>query len=203
MQENEAKFCIQDIPRMRMRLLQLEARLIHDRTFETNLRFDQPDGELRAEGRVLRLRRDSETRLTYKGAGENHHGILSRIEIEIVTDDFEKAKLLLVALGYQAVFEYEKYRTTFAVDGLHIMLDEVPIGNFIEIEGEDMESIRALADRLDLDWSAAIPAGYHLLFTRVCAVRTCLDPTQLTFRALNGIAVQPDELFIKVADRPH
>jgi adenylate cyclase class 2 len=201
MREIEAKFYLQDMNRIQARLRQLGARVIHDRTFEANLRFDLPDGGLGSEGRVLRLRRDSQSRLTYKGASDDHHGILSRVEIEFIVEDFEKAKLLLEALGYQTVFTYEKYRSTFALDGLHIMLDELPFGNFIEIEGQDMESIRALAGRLDLVWDAAIPAGYHVLYTRLCAARTHLDPAMLTFSALQGINVQPAELSIEAADR--
>lgn len=201
MQEIEAKFYIRDMHRMQARLHQLGARVLHDRTFETNLRFDLPEGGLRAEERVLRLRRDSQSRLTYKGPSENHHGILSRLEIELGVDDFEKAKLLLEALGYQTIFTYEKYRITLALEGLLIMLDELPFGNFIEIEGEDLELIEALAGRLDLDWSAAIPAGYHVLYIRLCAARSHLDPSRLTFSALQGIKVPPAELSIEAADR--
>jgi len=201
MQEIEAKFYIRDMNRMQARLRQLGAHVIHDRTFETNLRFDLPEGGLRSEERVLRLRRDSQSRLTYKGPSEDHHGILSRVEIEFVVDDFEKAKLLLEALGYQTVFTYEKYRITFALDGLLIMLDELPFGNFIEIEGEEMDLIRALAGRLDLVWGAAIPAGYHVLYTRLCAARAHLDPALLTFSAMQGINVLPAELSIEAADR--
>lgn len=201
MQEIEAKFYIRDMNRMQARLHKLGARVIHDRIFETNLRFDRPDGGLRSEGRVLRLRQDSQSRLTYKGASEDHHGILSRVEIEFVVDDFEKTKLLLEALGYQTVLTYEKYRITFALDGLLIMLDELPFGNFIEIEGEDMDLIRTLAGRLNLDWDAAIPAGYHVLFTRLCAAQPQLDSARLTFSALQGIQVKPAELSIRAADR--
>lgn len=201
MQEIEAKFYVQNLPQVQAHLIQGGARLIHDRVLETNLRFDLPGAGLRAEGSVLRLRRDSETRLTYKSASEEHQGILSRTEIELVVDDFEKAQLLLEALGYHIIFVYEKYRTTFLLDDVHIMLDELPYGAFIEIEGDGLETIRAAADRLDLIWQDAIAASYHTLFNRLCAAKPRLDPGRLTFQALRGIRVHPSDLLVKPADR--
>lgn len=201
MQEIEAKFYIQDLPQMQARILGLGARLIHHRVLETNLRFDLPGGGLRSEERVLRLRRDSETRLTYKSAGREHQGILSRTEIELIVDDFEKAQLLLEALGYHIMFVYEKYRTTYAFNDVHIMLDELPYGAFIEIEGTGLETIRAAADRLDLNWDNTIAASYHTLFNRLCAAKPQLDPGRLTFQALHEVRFLPGDLSVKPADR--
>ena len=64
-------------------------------------------------GRVLRLRKDDLVRLTYKDNSQNIKGALSRREIEFVADDFDSAKQFIEALGYEVVFVYEKYRTTF------------------------------------------------------------------------------------------
>jgi adenylate cyclase class IV len=77
-QEIEAKFYISDLDKITTRLNELEARLIQRRVLETNLRFDLPNGSLRSEGRVLRLRRDTEARFTYKGPSTNEQGVLSR-----------------------------------------------------------------------------------------------------------------------------
>ena len=66
---------------------------------------------------------------------------MSRTEIEFGVDDFAKAKQFLEHLGYQSILVYEKYRTTYELDHAHIMLDELPYGNFIEIEGEDLTGI--------------------------------------------------------------
>ena len=69
-QEIEAKFYINNLPKIEARLQQLEARLIQARVHEKNLRFDTPDQSLRREGRVLRLRQDDAARMTYKGPSE-------------------------------------------------------------------------------------------------------------------------------------
>jgi adenylate cyclase class 2 len=201
MQEIEAKFFVNDLNRIRERLEQVEARLIQERILETNLRFDQPDGRLRSDYRVLRLRRDTESRLTYKGPSELAQGVLSRLEIEFIVDDFDKAERLLTALGYQIIFTYEKFRTTFELEDTHILLDELPMGNFVEIEGASSETIKAVADRLGLDWERSIPTGYHVLYDRLRAKRNDLDPARLTFDALKGKTVSPEELCILPADR--
>jgi adenylate cyclase, class 2 len=210
MQETEAKFYVLDLERIGSRLHSLEALLIQDRVLETNIRFDLPDGRLRSEGRVLRLRQDTEARLTYKSGSTNEQGVLSRREIEFVVEDFERAGQFLEALGYQKLFYYEKYRTTYALQtsevlktsevSTHVMLDELPYGNFVEIEGENIESIQATADKLNLKWDTAIPTSYHMLFERLCAKHPELDRTELSFSALHGRNISIKDLSIRAGD---
>lgn len=203
MQEIEAKFYVQDLGKIEARIQVLGARLIQPRVLETNIRFDLPDGGLRSEGRVLRLRQDTEARLTYKGAGKSEQGIVNRTEIEFVVDVFEKAKDFLEALGYQRLLQYDKYRTTYILQtsevSVHIMLDELPYGNFVEIEGEDSESIHAVAEKLHLHMNAAITASYSMLFERVSKTRG-LTFTDLTFANFAGLNVTAKELSVHAAD---
>ena len=203
-QEIEAKFYVTNLGKIETRLQKLGAVLLHPRILERNIRFDLPDASLRSEHRVLRLRRDTETRLTYKDPSQNEQGVLSRREIEFIVEDFDKAKQLLEALGYQPIFYYEKYRTTYIFQtsqvSVHVMLDELPYGNFVEIEGGSLESIRAVANTLDLKWDTAIGKSYNALFERLCATRPTLDSTQLTFAALNGLNIKAEELSVRAAD---
>src|SRR5688572_9897750 len=113
--ETEAKFYVRDLDRIKSRLEELEARLVQERILERNIRFDLPGAPLRAEGRVLRLRRDTSTKFTYKSASTKEQGVLSREEIEFEVEDFEKAKRFLEALGYEKLVYYEKYRATYAL----------------------------------------------------------------------------------------
>lgn len=213
MQEIEAKFYVRDLKKIESRLQDLEARLIQPRVLEINIRFDLPDGGLRSEGRVLRLRQDTEARLTYKGAGKSEQGIVNRTEIEFVVGDFEQAKLFLEALGYQKLLQYDKYRTTYTLDSgsllpdtqasgfhnCHIMLDELPYGNFVEIEGETSAAIHSAAHRLGLDMQAAISESYSSLFEKV---RRALGLTfaDLTFANFVGLQVAPEHLQVQSAD---
>jgi adenylate cyclase class 2 len=221
--EIEVKFCVRRPPPLPSPIFRslrecfaengggLGGGLIQPRTFEVNLRFDTSNGDLTREGRVLRLRKDDLARLTYKDNSRQIEGALSRREIEFVVNDFDSAKQFIEALGYQVVFIYEKYRTTYALSrqtseisrnlrGLEarIMLDELPYGNFIEIEGE-LETLRPIAEELHLDWDKAIPASYHALFERLCKTRgyTFRD---LTFENFKEIRVSPMDMMIEYAD---
>ena len=198
-QETEAKFYVRDLSRIRSRLDELGARLIQERVFETNIRFDLPGSPLRAEGRVLRLRRDTDVRLTYKSASKNQDGVLSREEIEFTVQDFEIARRFLEAIGYQKLVYYEKYRTTYALTEALIMLDELPYGNFVEIEGETVESIRTIASQLGLHWDHAIAASYNALFDRA---RRNLNVSMqdLSFSEFKNIKVLASDLGVDGAD---
>ncbi len=199
-QETEVKFYIQDLKAVEAHVRDLGAQLVQPRVLEKNLRFDLPDARLRAEGRVLRLRQDSAARLTYKSASKKEQGLLSREEIEFVVDNFEKAERFLEALGYQKLVYYEKFRTTYRLDETLIMLDELPYGSFMEIEGEDYSSIRAVADRLHLNWETAIATSYLALFERVCSSMS-LSCEDVSFANFAGIRVDAAHLGVQAADR--
>jgi len=198
-QETEVKFYVQDLKRLEARLRDLDAQRIQLRTVETNIRFDLPDASLRAQGQVLRLRQDSAARLTYKSASKKEDGILSREEIEFVVEDFEKARRFLEALGYQKQVYYEKYRTTYELNETLVMLDELPYGSFIEIEGENVRSIQAVADQLHLKWEAAVATSYVALFERV---RKTLKFSfqDLSFASFTGVNVNATHLGVTAAD---
>jgi adenylate cyclase class 2 len=200
MQEIEAKFFVLDLDGIKMRLQTLESKLIQPRVLETNIRFDLPDGSLHSEGRVLRLRQDTEAKLTYKSGSTNLQGVLSRKEIEFTVEDFEKARLLLEELGYQKLFYYEKYRTTYEYNNCHIMLDNLPYGSFVEIEGESVDIIRGVAYKFNLKWDTAIPTSYHMLFNQLCAKHPELDPKELSFSALNGLNISVKELGVRAGN---
>ena len=199
-QEIEAKFHVQNLRKIELRLLELKAQLIQPRVHEVNLRFDRPDGELRNSFRVLRLRQDDIARFTFKGPSvEKDGGILSRQEIEFEVGNFESAKQFLEAIGFQVVVFYEKFRTTYEFNNTHIMLDELPYGSFIEIEGENAETIHSIANMLGLNWDAMVKAGYHALFERV-AGKYGLDVSKLSFENLEGVTIKTTDMGIFSAD---
>lgn len=208
-QETEVKFYVENITKIKECLQSLEARLIQTRTHELNLRFDTRERDFYREGRVLRLRQDDEVRLTYKDRTSLKEGILSRREIEFSVNDFESARQFLEALGFEISFIYEKYRTTYGLPVYssdikqslenYIMLDELPYGDFVEIEGEFKE-LKPLALRLGLNWDAAIPASYHSLFDRVFKSRN-LPFRDLTFDNFDHLQINKFDLGVEAADR--
>jgi len=223
--ETEVKFCVFNLLQVETDLRRLKAHLIAPRTLEINLRFDTPAGDLQRDGRVLRLRKDDAARLTYKDNNRHIAGAVTRREIEFVVDDFDSARQFVEALGYEVAFIYEKYRTTYEIQTsevfakhprrgqdfrslkAHIMLDELPYGYFVEIEGE-LEILRPIADELQLDWDQAIPASYHSLFDRLHKSRklTFRDLTFENFAGAGGagagqdIKVSPEDMMIEYAD---
>jgi adenylate cyclase class 2 len=198
--EIEAKFHVQNLRKIELRLLELKAQLIQPRVHELNLRFDRPDGELRNSFRVLRLRQDDIARFTFKGPSvEETGGILSRQEIEFEVGDFNSAKQFLEAIGFQVVVFYEKFRATYELNDTHIMLDELPYGSFIEIEGENVEMIHSIADALGLNWETMVKAGYHALFERV-AGKYGLDISKLSFENLKDVKIKIEDMDIIAAD---
>jgi len=197
--ELEVKYYIQDPKEMQSRVISLAAKLHQPRTHELNLRFDTPGKRLTRESRVLRLRQDTAARLTYKGPSQSQGGVRARQEIEIVVPDFAAAQALLEALGYQVTIIYEKLRTVYSLEGLLVSFDELPYGNFIEIEGPDAESIQHLSQRLGLDWEARIEESYIALFERLRSAYN-LEFRDLSFDNFAGLPISSTDLNVRPAD---
>lgn len=199
-QELEVKLYLADLEAFQDRVEVLGAKLIEARLHEVNLRFDTPDESLTRSLQVLRLRQDNAARLTYKGPGETMDGVYARREIEFTVSDYESARALFEVLGYQVSLMYEKYRTTYDLDGIHITLDEMPYGDFSEIEGNDPDRIRSVAEKLGLDWEARIMDSYTSLFERL---RGELGFTfrDLSFENFVGMDVPPAAMGVKPADK--
>jgi hypothetical protein len=79
------------------------------------------------------------------------------------------------------------------------MLDELPYGTFVEIEGSTVEAIRAMADQLDLQWNTAVATSYNALFDRA---RQSLNLTvqDLSFAEFAHIEVEAKHLGVIPAD---
>ena len=187
-EEIEVKFLIEDLPAMRQRLVALGATLATPRTYEENLLFDTPDAQFRRQGRLLRLRRDQRNRITYKEPpAQNDPGFKIMQEYEIEVSDFGQAHAILTKLGFALALRFEKYRETFTYRGAEVVLDEVPFGTFMEIEGSQ-EAIRTIATALGLDFAARLVSSYVDIFDTVCTTYK-LPATDITFEALRPLAI--------------
>lgn len=198
-QEIEVKFFVNNLEKIETRLLELKARLIQARVHELNYRYDLPDGSLRAKGHVLRLRKDNHAIFAFKGPSELADGIFSRQELEFTVGDFEMAQKFLEALGYVRIMIYEKYRAIYDLNHCHIMLDELPYGDFVEIEGSNTANIRQTATVLGLKFDSAVGAGYSRIFEDYNS-RNDFPSSDLTFDVLQGKKPTPEELNLRAAD---
>lgn len=163
--EIEVKLYILHPEQLAKKLEKEEARLVQPRVNEWNLRFDSLNNGLSSTGKVLRLRKDTRSRLTYKSEASLNDDVTDRQELEVEVSDFDMTRKILEAIGFSVFVMYEKYRTTWQWLECEVTLDEMPYGYFCEIEGHDTGKIRNVVDRLGLDWNQRILTSYLGLFT--------------------------------------
>lgn len=181
--EIEVKFALEHLSTARARVLAAGGRLLSDRMLERTERFDRPDGSLASAGIVLRLREAQDIQITYK---EPSRDPLVREEISAQIVEARQGRALLSALGFEPVERYEKYREIFDLRGCQVMLDELPFGTFLEIEGPSRESIQNLAEHLGLVWGSQVNRSYLELFQELKAVwGPC--PDEAVFGAFDGL----------------
>jgi len=191
--ETEVKIYLHDLEPIRQQLEAWGATLTHERIFERNVRYDNSDGQLTQRGIVLRLREDNAVRLTYKAPGNTVRGIVTRDELELELSDFDTMEMILEKLGYRPYMVYEKYRTTYELNGAEIMLDELPYGNFVEIEG-DVDLIEEILEQGGLQEVERREHSYTKLFEFV-QHHLELNFRDLTFENFEDIDV-PESAFI-------
>jgi len=94
--------------------------------------------------RVLRLRRTGgRAVLTYKERYASNSSIKRQREDETAIDDADALAAILEALDYKPVIVYEKRRETWTFASVEVVVDELPFGFFVEIEGEEQAILEA------------------------------------------------------------
>ncbi len=93
-----------------------------------------------------------------------------KLECEVPIRNPERWARDLRVLGFQPGFRYEKFRSSFTLPGVHICLDETPIGAFLELEGAPAAIDRA-ARRLGYGHQGYIRGTYWDLYAVDCARR--------------------------------
>ncbi len=180
-QETEIKLAVPDARFARRLLRTAGFRVSRPRVFEANTVFDTPRRSLRRAATLLRVRQAGGTvTLTYKGrAVAGRHK--SREELELEIPDAGAIAAILARLGFEAAFRYEKCRTEFRQprrSGI-IMLDETPVGVFLELEGT-AHWIDRTARKLGFEESHYITASYGRLYLEWCKRRR-VKPSNMVF----------------------
>lgn len=190
-QEVEAKFILTGLASFRDRLLELGGQVQHQRHLERNWRFDTPQGSFSESGKVLRVRQADQATVTYKEGGADP---LVRTELELEVSDAEKANRLFELLGYQAFAIYEKYREVFQFKDAEVMLDELPFGTFVEVEGASPQQVQSICEELGLSWQHRIAASYLEIFQLV-RDSLQLNLTDATFDEFEAVgSLEPADL---------
>jgi len=170
--ETEIKLRVRDAAEGRRLLRSAGFHVVSRRVFESNVLYDTPSDTLRNQKTLLRIRKSgSHAILTYKSppmGGEYK----SREEIATKVNDPEALREILMRLGYQELFRYEKYRTVYQGGDRSgvATLDETPIGAFLELEGEPAW-IDATAECLGFSESEYIKRSYYFLYVEYCKLR--------------------------------
>ncbi len=190
-EEIEIKLRVPDPAALRRRLKRLRALKITPRTYESNTLYDTPQQDLRRRGQLIRIRIEqpassfkkrrtneiTQAILTYKGPIHEsphaikrgrHFKIKEEAEVSVTTPN-ELAKILR-ALGLHPSFQYEKFRTTYAlpaIRGLKIELDETPVGIYLELEGP-VAAIDRAARLLGYDRKDYLTETYGSLYLAAC-----------------------------------
>lgn len=188
--ETEIKLYVPDLAAVQQKLEAVNAELTAPRVYERNVRYDNKERTMTPHGMVVRLRQDTRVRLTYKDDGTFENGVVSRFEAEVEVSDFDAMETILGKLGYTPYLVYEKYRTTYEMDGAEVVLDEMPYGNFVEIEGE-RDAIERIIHTLNLGDAKRFDGSYSTLFERV-RQKLGLKFSDLTFENFKGIEVNEE-----------
>lgn len=198
-QELEVKLFLKNLSAVEARLKSLGASQVQARLHEHNLRFDTPDAALTRNKCVLRLRQDAGAYITYKGPALPGQEVAIRQEIEFAVSDYSAARKVLESIGFSISVIYEKYRTTYELDNVKITLDEMPFGDFVEIEGPDASAIHAMTQKLGLNWAARCTESYLEIFGRLKRTKG-LTFRDLTFVNFHNLPVSAEELNLQYAD---
>ena len=166
-QETEVKIFVENLEHIEKQLRKLGANRVQERIHERNMRYDTEDGSLTEKGVVLRLREDNGVKLTYKSKGTLERGIVTREELEVEVSDFDTMEAILQKFGFDRSMFYEKYRTVYALNNAYVMLDELPFGTFVEVEGTDEDTVISVLMQLGLQDAERRVDSYTKLFDHV------------------------------------
>lgn len=143
------------------RLVELTAKLTEvgaeflDESFEEN--YVHKGGVLDKRDAVLRLRKTSQrATLTYKEKVATDDEFKRQIEYETMVSDVDGIENIIEQLGFKLAIVYEKHRKSWRLGNVEVVLDELPFGYFMEIEGamDDIVEAEKLLGAGDLEIEA-------------------------------------------------
>ena len=136
------------------RLTELGATFSYER-FEEN--YLHRGGLLEARTAFLRLRKtDAVNTLTYKEKVVSETDFKHQIEFETIVSDVEATEHIIEKLGYKLSAIYEKHRKAWHFGNVEVVLDELPFGYYMEIEGsmKNITTVEKLLKAGDLELEA-------------------------------------------------
>jgi adenylate cyclase class 2 len=181
MNETEVKIAIQDPEEICRQILAMGGVPKHPREFEDNVLLELDGDRLARAGRILRIRRvGDKSVLTVKSPVQDsladssaslpQKGYKVRRETEVDVSDARELLHALQDVGFTLAWRYQKWRRSFSYEGVEILVDEIPWGAYLEIEGEP-EGIDRAARALGFWREHYEVASYRELHERRCRAR--------------------------------
>jgi len=133
---------------------------------------------LRASGCTLRVRTDGEAgAITFKGPVDRTMTVKAREEIETTLGNAAIGERIVLALGFRLVFRAQKRREEYDLGAAHVVIDETPMGVYVEVEADPDEIARVtvLLGRTTADYQLA---SYGALWRAWCD-RTGANPDRM------------------------
>lgn len=141
---------------------------------ELNTYFDR-EGKIKSKGQALRVRR-----LIDGGSNATHSAVLTfkgpihkdikqfksrpESEIKLTHEDADRMELILSSLGFKPSFAFNKRRAQFKLPKATVCVDYLPgIGHYLEVEGENEQSIKSILSELGFSEFKSIKKGYPSL----------------------------------------
>ena len=137
--------------------------------FEINEFYDTAKKKHKKNDEFVRLRtyrsgRSEKYAVTFKGK-KIEDKYKSREEFEVEVSDSNEMKNILIAMGYEKVFSFEKKRITYELiignKKCLVEIDELPLlGFYCEVEGNSNKTIDTALKHLELSKEKPITTGY-------------------------------------------
>lgn len=180
--EIEIKFKVRSSDSIR-RILKNQGAKFIGKAFEKTLRFDTLNDDLARNKKFLRIKTGFKNVITFKKKITSKK-FKEREEIEFEIADPKKMRVILENLGFTKVRIMEKFREKWHLNDTEVVIDKLPLGNFIEIEGKE-KSIRKVVDILELDFKNRIIGTYWDLWKEY-AKRKGIKDENITFTAIKS-----------------
>ncbi len=165
--EIEAKWLNVDHNEIRDRLKECGAKLVQPQRLMTRKVFDYEDKRLEKIGGWVRVRNEGDkVTMSYKQLNDRTlHGTK---EATVVVDDFDKACGFLESIGLRANSYQETRRESWRLGDTEIELDTWPwIPSFVEIEAPTEDELKAIAQKLELDYNNALHGSVETAYQAV------------------------------------
>lgn len=160
MEEIEVKFLNINVEEIKNKLMNLGAEFKGEYLYKSKS-YDYADKGLKAKNAWVRLRDEgNKVTLTYKQRQVSDDVLkdTGMKEIEVNVDSFALTDNFLKEIGLVEKFYEEKKRTKYFLDGVDCDIDQWPlIPPYIELEGESLEELRKMSDKLGFVWE-----DYHM-----------------------------------------